>query len=343
MPESSSRMTWIDVARGVAISLVVLFHAGMFTVPTGLAPGWWSEVNLAFALLRMPLFFLVAGALSVGAVERPWPRLWSTRLAVLVWAFVLWTILRFAYYQVFPEPIELNQSSWLDFVLSVVRPSNGLWFLFALVLFVVAAKAIGSRVPRLPVLIVAAIASVVLHAGVSTGNVAYDGILRYFFFFLIGLWFRDLVIRVVESMRPLTAAALLLTFVVGIGLRVVTGTVGDTITALPVAAAGLLGVLGASKLVADTWIARPFAHLGRRTLQVYVTHVLLLSAMTSLLLALPGGIPGPLSTALPVLMALAAILLSLLFARAAESLPVTRLLYTPPAWFSRSAARAERG
>ncbi|WP_345751788.1 acyltransferase family protein [Microbacterium rhizophilus] len=337
MTDPGTRMAWIDVARGVAISLVVLFHTGMFTVPTGLAPGWWTDLNLAFALLRMPLFFLVSGLLAVGAVRRTWARLWSTRLAVLVWVFVLWTILRFLYYRVMPEPIDLNQSSWVDLVLSVVRPSNGLWFLFALAVFLVVGKAVDARAPRAVVLAVAGAASVALHSGFTTGNVAYDGILRYFVFFLAGLWFRDRIVRLVERMSTTSTVLLLGAFVAGIALRAVAGAVVDTITALPIASAGVLGALGASRALADRRLARPFAHLGGRTLQVYVTHVLLLSAMTTALMALPsGGLLAAVAPVLPVVLAIVAIVLSLLFARAAEALPLTALLYRAPAWFART-------
>jgi len=337
----AGRIAWIDVARGIAISLVVLFHAGMFAVPTGLAPAWWTDLNLAFALVRMPLFFLLAGALSVGALQRSWRRLWTTRIAVLVWVFVMWTVLRFLYYRVMPEPIELNQSKWIDLVLSVVRPSNGLWFLFALVVFLVVTKLAAGRAARAIALGIATLASLVLHAGATTGNVAYDGILRYFVFFLAGVMFRDLLVRTVERLNGLAVAVLLAGFVAGLALRGATGTVVDVLTALPVAVAGALGTLGVSRLLARRALGRPFAALGGRTLQVYVTHVIVLSALTTGLTALGGGSSlAALAPVLPLLMAVVAIVVSLLLARAAEAHRVTRLLYAAPAWFTRSAVRA---
>lgn len=345
----TGRIAWIDVARGIAITLVVLFHAGMFAVPTGLAPAWWTDLNLAFALLRMPLFFLLAGALAVGALRRNWRALWTTRLAVLVWVFVLWTLLRFLYYRVMPEPIELNQSSWIDLVLSVVRPSNGLWFLFALVVFLVVTKLATGRVARLAALGVATLCSLVLHSGFTTGNVAYDGILRYYVFFLVGVMFRDRLLALVERLTPWATAGLFAVFVAGLALRAVTGVAVDVATALPVAAAGALATLGLARIIAPGRpglagaLGRPFAHLGSRTLQVYVTHVLVLSAITSALLVAQttplAGAVAVLAPVLPLLMAGLAVGASLVIARAAEALPVGRLLYAAPAWFSRSAVR----
>ncbi|MCR2801565.1 acyltransferase family protein [Microbacterium sp. zg-Y818] len=332
----SGRVTWLDGARGIAIVLVVLFHAGMFTVPTGLASPWWEPLNLVFALLRMPLFFLVAGMLAVGAVRRSWPQLWRTRLAVLVWVFLVWTVLRFAYYQVVPEPIDLNQSSWTDFVLSVVRPSNGLWFLFALALFLIAAKALDSRVNRWVALGVAGLAATVMYGGVTFHNVAYDGIAKYFVFFLIGLHFRQSIIHAVHRRRWAATAALLLLFAASIVLRGATGWLMDAVTAIPV---GLLAVafgMCLARNLVGTALSRPLEHLGQRTLQVYVTHILLLSTFTSILMPF-ADTPAlaALRPVMPILMTAVVIPLSLVIAAGAARVPVLRLLYVAPAWFSR--------
>ncbi len=342
---ATGRVTWIDGARGIAIILVVLFHAGMFTVPTGLASPWWEPLNLVFALMRMPLFFLVAGMLAVGAVQRSWPALWRTRLAVLVWVFVVWTVLRFAYYQVVPEPIDLNQSSWLDFVLSVVRPSNGLWFLFALALFLVAAKALHGRVNRWIVLAVAAVASSIAHGGVTFGNVTYDGIMKYFVFFMLGLYLREPIIRFVHRRRWPATAALLVAFAAAIVLRGATGQFVDALTAVVVGliavAFGLCLARNLARTPATRPLSRPLEHLGRRTLQIYVTHILLLSTFTSLLLPFADTpVIAALRPVMPVVMSAVAIALSLVIAAGAARVPVLRLLYVAPAWFSRERAGA---
>ncbi|MCR2793903.1 acyltransferase family protein [Microbacterium sp. zg.Y625] len=345
---ATQRVTWLDGARGIAIILVVLFHAGMFTVPTGLASPWWEPLNLVFALLRMPLFFLVAGMLAVGAVQRSWPALWRTRLAVLVWVFVVWTVLRFAYYQVIPEPIDLNQSSWLDFVLSIVRPSNGLWFLFALALFLVAAKALHGRVNRWIVLAIATVASSVAHGGFTFGNVTYDGIMKYFVFFMLGLYLREPIIRFVHRRRWPAAVALLVVFAAAIALRGATGWFVDAATAVPVGLVAVAFGLCLSRNLARTPftrpLSRPLEHLGRRTLQVYVTHILLLSTFTSVLVpSADTGVLTMLQPVMPVLMSAIAIALSLLVAAGCERVPVLRLLYVAPAWFARDRAGDRRG
>lgn len=329
------RVAWIDGARGIAITLVVLFHAGMFTVPTGLGSPWWASVNLTFALFRMPLFFLVAGMLATGAVSRSWRELWRTRLSLLTWVFLVWTVLRFAYYRVIPEPIDLNQSSWLDFVLSIVRPSNGLWFLFALAVFLVFAKLVSGRRSRGVAIGVAAVAACVMYAGFTFDNVAYDGIVRYFVFFLLGLQFRDRIIALADRCGWLVTAGFAALFVAGIGVRGVTGGFVDALTAIPIALFGVAAGIGVARNVSGNVVGRLLEHLGRKTLQVYVTHILLISTMTTLLLPVAEtSVVGMLRPVTPILMAALAIPLSLLIAAGAERVPVLRCLYESPAWFS---------
>ena len=55
-----SRETWIDVAKGMAIILVVLFHASTFMDEIGLA-GSWGRLAVSMDTFRMPLFFFTAG------------------------------------------------------------------------------------------------------------------------------------------------------------------------------------------------------------------------------------------------------------------------------------------
>src|SRR5262245_4164499 len=72
------RMVWPDVAKGVCILLVVLWH----TVNKhylqvdwrigGPVPALWGFVGDQLMTLRMPLFFTISGMFAVSAFHRPW-------------------------------------------------------------------------------------------------------------------------------------------------------------------------------------------------------------------------------------------------------------------------------
>ncbi|MGP9539034.1 acyltransferase family protein [Brachybacterium sp. AOP43-C2-M15] len=91
-------MSWVDVARAASIVLVVSYHTGVAAVfdllPRQItdAGEWWRTANLLLVPLRMPLFFVVAGMLAVGALARPWPAVRGPRVTNLLWAYVLWSV-----------------------------------------------------------------------------------------------------------------------------------------------------------------------------------------------------------------------------------------------------------
>ena len=73
-----SREVWVDTAKGIAIILVVLFHAIIFTNRVDLAWLWPIPAGI-LDTFRMPLFFLLAGALMACGVLSLMSRsgLWS--------------------------------------------------------------------------------------------------------------------------------------------------------------------------------------------------------------------------------------------------------------------------
>ena len=73
-----ARQQWADVAKGVCIVLVVLWHVIMkhylqidWDVPVPL-PGLWGLLGDLLLPLRMPVFFTLSGMLAANAVHRPW-------------------------------------------------------------------------------------------------------------------------------------------------------------------------------------------------------------------------------------------------------------------------------
>lgn len=72
---TKSRLEWVDAAKGLAIVLVVLTHASMYAETIGAESQAWAFANEMFSVLRMPLFFTLAGIFAASWVRRPWPEL----------------------------------------------------------------------------------------------------------------------------------------------------------------------------------------------------------------------------------------------------------------------------
>lgn len=330
-----TRDEWADVAKGIAIILVVLYHSALLSMQAGIAPDTWGAINADLEAFRMPLFFFASGLFAQSAVRRSWRGLWSSRLALLLWAFVLWSVLRFVYFTAVPMESRPEETEVLRLLLGPVWPTSGLWFLQALFVFLVLAK-LTSRIPVWVMLAGAAVMSAAFLSFATVGNLSYNGMARYFLFFLLGLYGRAIAKRYTVRANPLLAVAAVLAFAAAL-------TVVDTLGARRVP--GVMVVLGVlavfagvltSRVLADVVARRPLAYLGRKTLPIYVTHVPLVAACLAACGAI--GVGTQAGAFLPLLIAATVITVSLALARAVRDVPVLRYLYeVPPAL-----ARAER-
>ena len=139
------RLAWADVARGGAMILVVLAHALQLMDVYGWQNGFLDTLNLYLTAVRMPLFFLVAGIFGATAIRRSWGGLFASRLAVLLYLYFLWMLMRAVWFSFVPWPLS-DVHPWLALAMSPVWPTNGLWFLYALIVYLV----VGKLTVRLP-------------------------------------------------------------------------------------------------------------------------------------------------------------------------------------------------
>lgn len=305
---TGSRLAWADVARGAAMMLVVLAHTLQLMEIGGWDLGWLDTLNLYLTAIRMPLFFLIAGVFGARAVQRTWAGLWASRLALLVYMYFLWMLIRAVWFTFVPWPLG-DLAPWLALAVSPFWPTNGLWFLYALVLYLVVGR-LTARWPAWIPLTAAGLLSAVAASDLlpTGGNPVWRSIALYLFFFLLGARFAD----VWKALAARSNLLLLLAAVVAVPAGIVVfGFVPDI--AAGVARVLLSVVCVCASIVVAAMVARarplaaPFIGVGRRTLPIYVTHTLLLAVLVPLV---PAAIVPPAIAA--VVLTSVAILLSLL-------------------------------
>jgi uncharacterized membrane protein YcfT len=308
------RLHWVDVAKAVAIVLVVLYHVSitgvdfLFPGTESFALAAWREACRMLLPIRMPLFFLVAGMLASGAILRPWKASWRSRFADILWPYLLWSLIfagvaGFAYQ---PD----NPFAYTQFSLATI-PQGGTayWFLPVLVVFFVLAKVLR------PVASLATLGALVLLSVQS----AIDGYLPGFvpdelainivrlanfaLWYFLGCFAGTTIKRIAgaSSVRLILGAAAIyaaLTYLIYIRDTELPLSITITIT-------GLICAITLSVWATRYRVVRNAArYMAARTLPIYLMHPVLLSLIGGAFVWSGGG-QGVLSQSLPVLNAVA--------------------------------------
>ena len=319
-PLVPARSPWVDVAKGMAIVLVVLYHAAYFPGAIGL--GWrWSLVSGSLTAFRMPLFFFTAGLFAWKILEGPLGALLRRRVAWLVWVYVVWSLIWVVVFKIVPWfQGPQNGPTWREFSMILVWPNGSTWFTYALAVFFVAAWAM-RRWPIWVQLATAAALSCLFGSRlVESGNDAIEKMGAYFIFFLIAARFGRSLRQLAGSARwghvLALAGVFLATLVVG-------RTVGGPQVPGLLLVQGLVAVpLGVSTAVVLSKL-RPFAwlsYLGRRTLPIYLLHFYPILIFTTIV-APDTAAWQQVAPVLPLALTAAAVVLALAVHRITQKVP----------------------
>lgn len=335
----STRLLWVDVAKGVCIVLVVLHHAvvkdlvaqtqvaGSAAALTPVAEAWVAA-TMALKPVRMPLFFLLSGLVASGAVRRPW-----TVAARRAWApyylYVIWLLLHAVFFSV-ERLLPMNRTQDVpELVGDLVWASTNLWFLYALAIYFVLARLL-SGLPPVPVLLVAA--AVAAASGLlPTDDWNRVSVVAHFVFFAAGALAPELVRRAADGAVGRTGrlAGLYLLVVAALAL------VGAPRT-VELVVAGALGVplgVGACMVLSRSRVAPAVAWIGRRTLPIYVMHLPVLALVLHLpnpMDALSSGRWGVVeAAAYPLVLTAASVLVTLAAHSALRWIGLSVLFETP--------------
>ncbi|GIE36632.1 acyltransferase [Actinoplanes italicus] len=305
----SLRADWADLAKGLCIILVVLWHVIMkhylridWHIPVPL-PGAWGTFGEQLLPLRMPVFFTISGMFAAAAVQRPWRVVRRSRIATFYYLYAIWFIVHTVVLAVVPRFDTLAARNVLDVLEQVTITPTNLWYLIALAVYFVIAKST-RHLPAPLVLGAAFLLSAAASAGLLAGPGNRGQLYQNLLFFLAGLRLKPWVERLAAASTPRLVIAGGLGY---LGFMAVVQVLGakQWFGVWPVASAlaVVLGVAGAVQLQRWRWLAAHLTRLGRRTLPIYVIHMPLLALLHWALLGLFSGLGMPaqllLATVLP--------------------------------------------
>ena len=196
-----NRVAWIDIAKGISIALVVLWHAVWFAFKDDFPVESFYRFNQLLGPIRMPLFFTVAGVFAGKSIAASWESLVTKKLALYAWLILVWSAVSIVFDDVISEYSGL---SFLGFGHLLVRgffiPNTVLWFLWALAVFFVLSKLFRPHLRwGVGLGLCAALAGLYLQSLPQDAwnpvgrNLAYRGSFLYFIFFFGGAMFPDVI------------------------------------------------------------------------------------------------------------------------------------------------------
>lgn len=326
-----ARLEWVDAGRGIAILLVALFHSSNWLLAAGAHVAGWVEFNLIVSSLRMPLFFALSGLFAAKWLKATWGTLWSGKLRMFVWVFLVWSLIGSVLFtfatRVTKGEGSLVKGTIIPFLLSPGEPRLELWFIWALVLFFVLAKLTRSIDPRIQ-LAVAGLASAVALSGWVTASPGWSGSVKYYAFFLAGLYGKAFLIRLGQTPRRGLLAGLFAAWLVvsillwRLDLREIPGLYFVNC---------VLGV-GAGIALSRALSFGLLRRIGSQTLPIYLAHTPL-AVLTSVALYLTGVTAiAPLWPVLPPLVMVFVVWGALQVHKGAMRFSLG-FLYVAPSWF----------
>lgn len=284
----ASRLDWIDVAKGIAIILVVIGHTWRGLFSAGIMPeAQFLVVDARIYAFHMPVFFLLSGFFYISTIKRFSTPDYVKRIAVrILWPMIIWTYI-FLGTKLLAGSLSNNPVGIEDLLRLPIPGQAHLWFLWALcvislVLFPLRFALQDGKVPP-PLLWAVALLTVVPWFVPLPNAVTYwtSGAFSFIAFFYLGIILADQgFMRLATQKIGLGAAAIFI--VVLIFWPVIDQTslhmLGSLVLTLCFVAA-----------VAGPLCARPFwgqsllTLLGQASMVIYVAHTIFSATLREVL------------------------------------------------------------
>lgn len=332
---NTTRVDWVDYAKGVCIILVVMMHSVHNYQDLVGQTGWLSHVVDFARPFRMPDFFLIAGLFLSRSIHGPLVDYIDRKVLHFAYFYVLWLAI-----QLGVTDIELLASSPAAFVqtfaYALVEPTNTLWFVHMLAVFYVATRLV-RRFPKLLVFAAAVGLQTAYQYGlIDTGWSVIDRFANRYVYFFTGYAAAPYIFAFADRVARHPRAALSLLTVWGLGNWMMVGSDlhNQPFSSLAMAFMGAAAVVSAGALLAQRDWAAPVRYAGANSIVVYLTFFFPMIVMMKLLAAT--GLVADVGWA-TLLITAAAVVAPLVFHRLIRNTPLIAL-YVRPAF-----ARLHRG
>lgn len=182
MSETSSRLQWVDMAKGLSILLVVMMHSAFGVGEETGQTGYLHWVIAWASPFRMPEFFAISGLFLSQVIARDWARYADRRVVHYFYFYALWALIHIIFKVGLGAGDPLTALSFIAW--AIVEPYGVLWFIYMLAVVSAATKLLHDlKAPHIAVL---AVGAVLQMAPIHVGSYIVDQFAEYFIYFYAG-------------------------------------------------------------------------------------------------------------------------------------------------------------
>lgn len=280
----TGRQIWIDGAKGLSITLVVVTHMISSLQGSMPIPDLVIEVNKLFLPLRMPLFFLIAGFFAKKALHDQWNTFFDKKLLHFAYFYLLWNSIAIISRVVLSE-FSNQEADLSDLWRFLWKPYFSLWFLYGLLLAFLVAR-ITRNVPFVIQIAVASAIAIFITPNPKLLPFIFSSFLKLYPFFLVGCYASTAIRTWVPKQSLLLSLTLLVAFFIGGFFALRLASIYHPAIYFPLAAIGCAGTMVIIYRAQETYAVKLLNFLGERTLAIYLMHFLTVAIARELIIRL---------------------------------------------------------
>ncbi len=276
----SRRIDWIDYAKAVAIILIVASHIQHRLLKSGLcgSGGAYDFIDGLLYSFHVPLFFFLSGLFFYSSfLKRGLREFLTGKACTILYPFVVWSLFQTA------VEVILKSASPSALMTCLYYPRAHFWFLYALFFMSVVSAVIYWKGGKLALPVCLAVSIVLLLTYRSVNYGPFSDFAKNFIYFALGILACRTGLMGMKKSMPLWNAVMATGQFVVLEVWFLTNGWHTTLAGqFLLAVSGTLFVVTLCMVLND--VAMPWLkYIGRRTLPIYVAHVLVAYAVMTLM------------------------------------------------------------